>query len=938
MSKRRKNTRKINKKALLTILVIFILITGLIGGTVGLVVMGNMLKTKPDLEITNLLSKESSKIFDKDGNQIADVGLQIRTNVTYEQLPESLVDAFLAVEDSRFFEHPGFDTARFLKAMVENIKAMRFAQGGSTITMQLIKLSYFTDDEAGVGAPKKIERKVQEIALALELEKNADKKTILELYINKMNFGGSGNIRGVQKAAQYYFGKDVTELNLSESAMLAGIVNRPNTYNPFNYLDYATNRRNSVINLMVRHGYITKKEGELAKSIKLEDILIDPSKAKGSGSQEYEYQSYIDTVINEVKQITGLDPTSVAMNIYTYMDPEIQKVMDSIQADQEETVVFPDELMEVAMISIDNETGQIVAIGGGRNYGRGGSMLLNHATEQFKQPGSAVKPFLEYALAFEHLGWATTHVVTDRPIVYKGTTKVIKNFNNQYAGQVRLVDAVGTSLNTPAIQTLQEVVDKVGRQAVVEYLQNLGFSKVNSDNFDIGFAIGGSNYTASALEMAAAQAVMLNGGYYIKPHTVSRIEFKSGSDPIEPLHTPVSVISEQAAYLTCLLLYQTVYGPYTNYMQILKRDYPVYAKTGTTDWGSDGLQYNIPQGAAKDKWMISSTSKYTTAVWLGYEKGIKDKDTYFDRTKNRLNLPGKISTLILSALTDKLKPGEVPRPEGISSITHILGTFPYAYPIEGMDGGLITTGLIKSEFNELVSPETSDIDQLSEFSATAGNDGHINMTWSPYPDPEKLYVAGDTMDLGLDVGGNWIGATGRRLFDYTWIYGPIRYKARISQNGNVIAEISSETEHFSQQVGLEPGASVTVCGYYAYENLGITSNEICNEFKAVDMDLSLLVPNTNASRVDIENWANSAGIKATYNTITNDSKANTNEILYNGVVVNGQSIHTTASQLQNVNVIVNLYVASDNKPDPGNPNPGNPNPGNPNPGSDTPEG
>ncbi|NLC96596.1 MAG: penicillin-binding protein [Erysipelotrichaceae bacterium] len=912
MSKTKRKTRKINKQALLTILVVFVLIIGLIGGGTGLVVLGSMLKDKPELEINNLFSKESSKIYDKDGNQIADVGTQIRTNITYNELPESLIDAFVSIEDSRFFEHGGFDSARFIKAMIENIKEMRFAQGGSTLTMQLIKLSYFTDDEAGVGAPKKIERKVQEIALALELENDVDKKTILELYINKINFGGSGNIRGVQKASQYYFGKDVSKLSTPESAMLAGIVNRPTAYNPFNYLDYATTRRNTVLNMMVRHGYITEKQGELFKSIKLENMLVDPSIAKGSGAQEYEYQSYIDTAIAEAKQLTGLDPTSVAMEIYTYMDPSVQKIMDSIQADQEESVAFPDELMEVAMISIDNDTGAIVAIGGGRNYGRGGSMLLNHATEQYKQPGSSVKPFLSYALAFEHLGWATSHVVTDKPIVYKGTSKVIKNATNTYEGQVTLEYALEKSLNTPAIQTLQDVVDNIGGGAVVQYLQSLGFSKVEANNFDIGFAIGGSNFTASAQELVAAQAAMINGGNYIKPHTIAKIEFKNNSEPIEPGYAPTRVISEASSYLITQLMYKVVNGPIYNYMQLLKRDYPVYGKTGTTDWGSDGLQYNIPQGAAKDKWMLSSTSKYSTAIWVGYEKGVKDKDTYFSSAKSKLNLPGNISNLILSALTDDLKPEGVKRPEGISSITHILGTFPYASPIEGMDGSLITTGLIKNEFNKLVNPETSDISQLDSFSATIGNDGTINMVWSPYPDESKLQMAPDTMDLGLQVGNSWVGATGRRIFDYTWIYGPIRYKARILQDGAQIDEISSETNNLIHLVSLQPGATITVCGYYAYENLGTSSNEICAEFKAVDTDIDLMVPSDTAGQVDIENWVNSSGISATINIITNDSKANTNEILYNGVKVNNQVIKTTSSALANIEVTVNIYTASQN--------------------------
>ncbi|MCI6272771.1 MAG: transglycosylase domain-containing protein [Erysipelotrichaceae bacterium] len=910
MTKRkRKANRKINKKAIWTIVVILILTIGLIGSTVGLVVLNKMLKTKPSLEMSNLVSKESSKIYDKDNNLIADVGVQIRTNIKYNQLPESLVDAFVSIEDSRFFEHPGFDVARFAKAMIENIKAMRFAQGGSTMTMQLIKLSFFTDDEAGIGAAKSIERKVQEIALSLELDKSLNKKEILELYLNKMNFGGSGNIRGIEKASYYYFGKSANELNVAESAILSGIINRPTAYNPFKYLDYATKRRNTVINMMVRHGYLSKTEGDLIKSIKVEDILVNPDKAKGTGSQEYEYQSYIDTVVNEAKELTGLDPTLVAMNIYTSMNPAVQKMMDSIQADGQEKVVFPDELMEIAMISVNNKTGEIVAVGGGRNYGRGGSLLLNHATEQFKQPGSSVKPFLSYALAFENLGWATSHVVTDKPIVYKGTTKVIKNANNKYAGQVYLEYALGQSLNTPAIQTLQDVVDKIGRAKVVEYLQNLGFSKVTNENFDIGFAIGGSNYTASALELAGAHATLANAGNYIKPHTIKKIEFTNGDDPIEPKYEPKQVISPQAAYLTTSLMYAAVNGPYTNYMQILKRDYPVYGKTGTTDWGSDGLQYNIPQGAAKDKWMVFETNDYTTSVWVGYEKGVKDKNTYFNSEKSKLNIPGNISSLILDSLSSENKPTEIARPDGISNISHIVATFPYAATIEGMDGSFVATGLIKDEFNKLENPETANVENLSSFSANLEN-GTINMSWAAYPDSSKLQVAPDTMDLGIDVGGTWLEAYGKRMFDYTWLFGPIRYKAKVINNGNVIAEVTSEGEHFSQGVDAPPGSTLSVCGYYAYENLGTASNEICQNVTVADSSITINVPSNQANQQDIENWLKTNGLKANVSTYVDPSKANTNEIKVNGVVANNQSIPTTQSQISNISIEITIYTAN----------------------------
>lgn len=175
-----------------------------------------------------------------------------------------------------------------------------------------------------------------------------------------------------------------------------------------------------------------------------------------------------------------MDPTVVPMKIYTSMDPEVQTQIDDIQAGKT-NVEFPDDLMEIAIVSMNNQTGEIVGIGGGRNYAGGGSLLLNHATDQYKQPGSAVKPFLSYALAFENLGWSTSHTVTDAPFNYAGTTKVVKNFNGRYYGDIPLEYAVGNSLNTPALKTLQEVIDAIGSKKVVQYLQNLGFSRVTQD-------------------------------------------------------------------------------------------------------------------------------------------------------------------------------------------------------------------------------------------------------------------------------------------------------------------------------------------------------------------------------------------------------------------------------------------------------------------------
>ena len=836
--RKRKSRRRINKRNLWILILMFLICVELIVSTVGIAVLGRMMKGKPTLIVDDFFSPESSRIYDRNGTLIADVGTQIRENITYNEISESVIDAFLAVEDSRFFEHDGFDLPRFTKSAIDNVmnklRHRSGLSGGSTFTMQLVKLTYFQNDETGQTTNRNMEYKVQQIALAKELEKESNKKAIFEMYLNKMNFGGTGNIRGIQKAAQYYYGKNAGELNLAEAAMLAGVINAPYSYDPHNFLDNATARRNTVLRLMVRHGYISQKEYELASRIRVEDTLIDPASRGGNG-EAYAYQSYIDTVIQEASDITGQDPLSVAMDIYTFMDPEVQKTMDGIQSGQYDEVVFPDDLMEIGIIAENNQSGEVVAIGGGRNYGRGGSMLLNHATDQFKQPGSSVKPFLDYALAFEYLGWSTSHVVTDRPIAYEGTNMIIKNANGVYNGQVTLSYAISASLNTPAIQALQDVLNTAGWDAVVSYINSLGFSQVTYDNFDIGFAIGGSNFTSSCEELMAAHAILMNGGNYIKPHTISKISFRNGSsEPLTPYYEPNNVLSPQAAYLAAQLMYTAVHGGVFNYLDILSRNYATYGKTGTSDWGDEGLQYNIPQGASKDKWMVCDTSEYTIVTWVGYEKGVKDKDTYFSREKSSLNIPGHICSLVLDSLNRDHAPAELARPDGISSITHILGTWPYAAPVADMDSSLITTGLVKSEFASLASPESAeDIKNLSGFRASLAADGSVECEWEEYPDPDRLSAADGTMDISLrnSSGDVIVEAYGARLFDWSWVFGPIRYRARISQNGETLGEITSETNTASEAFDLSSDTDTQACGYYVYENSGQASNEVCVSFR-----------------------------------------------------------------------------------------------------------
>lgn len=690
---------KLNRlKQLVLSLMVLSLILGILGGAYILQVA----MEAPVLIPNDFIEQDSSKIYDAQGELIADIGQQIRENVSYDDLPQMTIDAFVAIEDSRFFEHNGFDLPRFVKAMLENVKTLSFSQGGSTFTMQLVKGTYFETEEtlAPRNGIEGINRKIQEISLALEAERIIDKPRILEMYLNRINFGVPGNKRGIQTAAQYYFGKEVTALNLVESALLAGVINAPNAYNPLRNPDLAKQRTDIVLDLMVYHGYITEAEATIAKSIPIENIVVGAEVLENPNLLPN--QAYVDAVVDEVIALTGQDPVAVSMKIYTSMDRTLQTKIESILKGEDTTVKWPNEVIQSGIVMMNNQTGEILGIGGGRNYE--GERLFNRATDMYRQPGSSAKLILTYPLAFEYLGWSTQHILQDRPIIYAGTHVVIKNFDDVYRGDVTIAQAIGSSLNIPAIETMSAVVNEIGVDKTIAYLNALGFTSVSKANFDLGYGIGGSNFTASPLQMAGAYSAMINEGHYIQPHTVLKIDFADQIEDLSPSYTETPVLSKEAAYITAAMMEQDVSGPYRNFMQILKRSFPVYAKTGTSDWGDTGVEFGIPEGAAKDKWMIASTHTITTAVWVGYDKAVADQISYLDQAQINLNLPGKINNSLLNTLVTVIpKPSAITRPTTVLDITHVKGVYPNASVTATTPAELIVTGLVKEEFSELVT-------------------------------------------------------------------------------------------------------------------------------------------------------------------------------------------------------------------------------------------
>ena len=911
-----KNQTKTTKKSLkdkLAIVVSVFLVLAILVSSSGIAYIAVVISGAPTLDSNDFVMSDSSKLFDSDGNLITDVGYQIRENISYDDMPQVLIDAFVAIEDSRFFEHNGFDIPRFAKAMVENVLSMSFAQGGSTFTMQLVKGTYFETEEATAvrSGLAGVNRKIKEIYVALQAEKVLSKKRILELYLNRINYGVPGNKRGVQTAAQYYFGKDVQDITLVEAAMLAGVINAPNAFNPMSNLELAQKRINTVLDLMERHGYITEEELSLAKSVKIENLLVGNTK---SSANNFPYQAFVDAAIQEVKELTGLDPVDVPMRIYTTMDRNTQETIEKVQNGEITNVAWPNDIIQTAIVTMNNSTGEILGIGGGRFYN--GERLLNRAINMKRQPGSSVKTFLNYPLAFEHLGWSTQHMLEDKPIQYVGLDVIVKNFDNNYRGDILVPAAIGNSLNIPAIQTLQSVVDTIGVKKVVSYLNSIGFSDVTSDKFDIGYAIGGSSFEASPLQLAGAQASIINGGNYIQPHTVTRIEFLDGKEPITPSYTSTNTLSAEAAYMTATMMEQNVSGPYFNFMQILKRNFSVYAKTGTSDWGNEGVKFGIPAGAAKDKWMLSSTSEFTTAVWVGYDKAVKDQVSYMNQSQINLNLPGKISNEVLNSLySERSNPSSISRPAGVIDVTHVIGIYPYVSPNSSTNPALVVSGLIKSEYANLGTLTNPTIMTPSSFNreiTSNGNSRTYKLTLNAYPDPKALVVAPNTKDYYLEVAGKVAQGTGQRLFDYSWLYGPIVYKAKINVDGTEY-KIKSNSNVLTTTINANPNSTVTVCGYYGYDYVEVNSTELCKTDKMNELFLN--IPNFIGETTSVlTSWISANGLTASKFPINEVEAKDVSEINLVGKIVKidpADKNNTTIDITSKDSLTFNVFVIKD---------------------------
>ena len=585
-----------------------------------------IISTAPKFSEEKLYNKDATILYLANGEEFAKIGDEMRQKVTYDELSQSLIDAIIATEDSRFFQHSGVDLPRFIKASISQL----LGQGGggaSTLTMQVSKNAFTSTEDSGIEG---IIRKFTDIYVSVfEIETHYTKEQIIEFYVNSNNLGG--NNRGVEQASQDYFSKSASELNVAEAAMIAGLFQAPNAYNPYLFPEACEERRQTVLSLMLRHGYITEEEYNIAKELTVEKLLVNDIESESSDL----YDDFINTVVEEVIERTGKDPYSVPMKIYTTMDKDMQEVMTGVMNGT--SYEWENDEIQAASIIIDVNNGEIKAVGGGRNRVAKG---VNYATGVARQIGSTAKPLYDYGPGIEYNNWSTYTPFTDEPYTYSDGTK-LKNWDGKFYYFQTLHDALKHSRNIPAVKAFQ-INDN---SKIKEFVTNLGLSPDIADNGLIyeTHALGGYE-GETPMSLAAAYAAFSNGGYYIEPHSFTKIEYTETGDTYEVKPITRRAMSEATAYMITKILEDT--SSYAIGRSVNGVNYA--GKSGTNNLDAETIdKFDYPSNAIKDKWIASFNDSYAITVWYGYEE--LSKEHYM--TVNNYNIKDVFQIIAKSAYT-----------------------------------------------------------------------------------------------------------------------------------------------------------------------------------------------------------------------------------------------------------------------------------------------
>ncbi len=722
-----KRKRKRTGKILNAILSLFMLIgIGLM--IVIMVFCGYIVISAPAFETDLLYNKEATIFYDRNGEEFARVGAEQRELVYYEDLPQVLIDAIVATEDSRFFQHNGFDVVRFAKAALGQVAGQEGAGGASTLTMQVVKNTFTSTEAAGWEG---IVRKFTDIYMSIFLvEKNYTKEEILEFYVNAPFLGS--NSHGVEQASQKYFGKSVKDLNLAEASLLAGIFNAPTAYNPFNSEDLATKRRATVLRLMVRHEYITQEQADDANAITVSSMIVDKK-----AEQLNKYQQFIDIVCDDVVEKFGLDPYSVPMEIYTTMDPTQQDLMIKLNEGELDykwkTYKYNKnkDNIQIGAIVTDVHDGSITAVNGGRKQTI--ARDRSRATRMKTQPGSTAKPIFAYGPFLEYNNGNTGTMFYDNKMTYSNG-QPLTNAANDYKGAMTMRQALAQSRNIPAVQAFQQV----DKNKISEFVHNVGIDYCKYEdgvptdcNLYESYAIGGG-LTISVKDMAGAYGTFARGGYYIEPYSYTKIVFRETDDVYEHKYEKIQAMSAETAYMiTDILITATDQGVGG---KIKVSGTEVASKTGTSTYDSYVLKKEgIPSRASADNWVITYSPDYVISFWYGVDK--RSKYDWTDSTDAAIERK-KISAQLANRIYKKNS--KFNKPSGIVSAKYEKETIPAQLPSDYTPSDLISKELFKkgTEPSEISTRFSQLQNPTGGSSSVTGT--QITLNWVPITTPDAI--------------------------------------------------------------------------------------------------------------------------------------------------------------------------------------------------------
>ena len=602
----------------------------------------------PALSESKLVTTTSSKIYDNKNELIADLGSERRVNAQANEIPTDLVKAIVSIEDHRFFDHRGVDTIRIMGAALRNLQGQGGLQGASTLTQQLIKLTYFSTSTAD----QTISRKAQEAWLAVQLEQKATKQEILTYYINKV-YMSNGNY-GMQTAAQNYYGKDLKDLSLPQLALLAGMPQAPNQYDPYSHPEAALERRNLVLSEMKGQKYISAEEYEKAINTPVTDGL---QSLKSGNSYPAYMDNYLKEVIDQVEQETGYNLLTTGMDVYTNVDKDVQqRLWDVYNTDQ--YVTYPDDDMQVASTIVDVSNGNVIAQLGARHQASNVSFGTNQAVETNRDWGSTMKPITDYAPALEFdIYDSTATIVRDIPYNYPGTNTPVYNWDRGYFGNITLQYALQQSRNVPAVETL----NKVGLNRAKTFLNGLGIDYPDmhySNAISSNTTESNKQYGASSEKMAVAYAAFANGGIYHKPMYINKVVFSDGSEK-EFSDPGTRAMKETTAYMMTEMM-KTVLTSGTGFNAYISW-LPQAGKTGTSNYSDEEIENHIKssQLVAPDEMFVGYTRKYSMAVWTGYSNRLTPV------IGSGFTVASAVYRSMMTYLSEDDHPGDWTMPEGL---------------------------------------------------------------------------------------------------------------------------------------------------------------------------------------------------------------------------------------------------------------------------------